>query len=127
MVERQLPKLHTGVRFPSPALLIGDTSDFHTDLHDYYSKAAEALRGDAYAASIFPNPTKAIAGVDLISNALPFARLWYTGPEAVANAIAGGSAVGGRRVDREVAWFLLYGPKFTVTVLEHVWVPSSHT
>ena len=25
MVERQLPKLHTGVRFPSPASLIGET------------------------------------------------------------------------------------------------------
>ena len=23
MVERQLPKLHTGVRFPSPAVIIG--------------------------------------------------------------------------------------------------------
>jgi hypothetical protein len=26
-------------------------------------------------------------GVDLISNVLPFGRLWYAGPEAVANAI----------------------------------------
>ena len=26
-------------------------------------------------------------GVDLISNALPFGRLWYGGPDAVANAI----------------------------------------
>ncbi len=26
-------------------------------------------------------------GVDLISDALPFGRLWYGGPEAVANAV----------------------------------------
>jgi hypothetical protein len=26
-------------------------------------------------------------GVDLISNALPFGRLWYSGPNAVSNAI----------------------------------------
>jgi hypothetical protein len=26
-------------------------------------------------------------GFDLISNALPFGRLWYDGPDAVANAI----------------------------------------
>jgi hypothetical protein len=26
-------------------------------------------------------------GVDLISNALPFGRLWYSGPDAVGNAI----------------------------------------
>jgi hypothetical protein len=26
-------------------------------------------------------------GVDLISDALPFGGLWYTGPDAVANAI----------------------------------------
>ena len=26
-------------------------------------------------------------GVDLISDALPFGRLWYDGPEAVSNAI----------------------------------------
>jgi hypothetical protein len=26
-------------------------------------------------------------GVDLISDALPFGRLWYDGPKAVANAI----------------------------------------
>ncbi|HEY5991429.1 MAG TPA: hypothetical protein VIU10_02525 [Candidatus Udaeobacter sp.] len=32
-------------------------------------------------------PEKIIAGVDLISDALPFGRLWYAGPDAVANAI----------------------------------------
>jgi hypothetical protein len=32
-------------------------------------------------------PRKDRRGVDLISNALPFGRLWYAGPDAVANAI----------------------------------------
>jgi len=32
-------------------------------------------------------PRKDKRGVDLISGALPFGRLWYAGPNAVANAI----------------------------------------
>jgi len=32
-------------------------------------------------------PRKDHRGVDLISDALPFGRLWYSGPDAVANAI----------------------------------------
>jgi len=32
-------------------------------------------------------PRKDHRGVDLISDALPFGRLWYAGPDAVANAI----------------------------------------
>jgi hypothetical protein len=32
-------------------------------------------------------PPKDKRGVDLISDALPFGRLWYGGPTAVANAI----------------------------------------
>ncbi len=32
-------------------------------------------------------PRKDNRGVDLISGALPFGRLWYDGPNAVANAI----------------------------------------
>ena len=32
-------------------------------------------------------PRKDRRGFDLISDALPFGRLWYDGPEAVANAI----------------------------------------
>jgi hypothetical protein len=32
-------------------------------------------------------PRKDRRGYDLISNALPFGRLWYAGPGAVANAI----------------------------------------
>ena len=32
-------------------------------------------------------PRKDHRGVDLISDALPFGRLWYDGPEAVSNAI----------------------------------------
>jgi hypothetical protein len=32
-------------------------------------------------------PRKDHRGVDLISDALPFGRLWYAGPDAVGNAI----------------------------------------
>ena len=32
-------------------------------------------------------PRKDHRGVDLISDALPFGRLWYSGPDAVANAV----------------------------------------
>ena len=32
-------------------------------------------------------PRKDKRGVDLISDVLPFGRLWYGGPEAVANAV----------------------------------------
>ena len=32
-------------------------------------------------------PRKDKRGVDLISDVLPFGRLWYDGPKAVANAI----------------------------------------
>jgi hypothetical protein len=32
-------------------------------------------------------PCKDHRGVDLISDALPFGRLWYDGPNAVSNAI----------------------------------------
>jgi hypothetical protein len=32
-------------------------------------------------------PRKDHRGVDLISDALPFGRLWYGGPEAISNAI----------------------------------------
>src|SRR5713101_396855 len=32
-------------------------------------------------------PRKHRRGVDLISDVLPFGRLWYAGPDAVANAI----------------------------------------
>ena len=32
-------------------------------------------------------PRKDKRGVDLISDALPFGRLWYGGPDAVSNAV----------------------------------------
>jgi hypothetical protein len=32
-------------------------------------------------------PRKDRRGVDLISDALPFGRLWYAGPDAIINAI----------------------------------------
>jgi hypothetical protein len=35
-------------------------------------------------------PRKDKRGVDLISDALPFGRLWYDGPNAVTNAIGYG-------------------------------------
>ena len=33
------------------------------------------------------HPRKDRRGVDLICDALPFGRLWYSGPQAVANAL----------------------------------------
>jgi hypothetical protein len=33
-------------------------------------------------------PRKDHRGVDLISDVLPFGRLWYAGPDAIANAIS---------------------------------------
>jgi hypothetical protein len=33
-------------------------------------------------------PRKDHRGVDLISDALPFGRLWYAGPTAISNAIS---------------------------------------
>jgi hypothetical protein len=32
-------------------------------------------------------PRKDHRGIDLISDALPFGRLWYDGPDAVSNAV----------------------------------------
>ena len=32
-------------------------------------------------------PRKDNSGVDLIAEALPFGRLWYDGPEAIANSV----------------------------------------
>ena len=39
-------------------------------------------------------PRKDKRGVDLISDALPFGRLWYDGPEATSNAIGYASHYG---------------------------------
>src|SRR4051794_38249044 len=36
---------------------------------------------------VMPGPRKNHRGVDLISDALPFDRLWYDGPNAATNAI----------------------------------------
>ena len=36
-------------------------------------------------------PRKDKRGIDLISDALPFGRLWYAGPNAVSNAIGSAS------------------------------------
>ncbi|HEY2626498.1 MAG TPA: hypothetical protein VGI41_07095 [Candidatus Udaeobacter sp.] len=40
---------------------------------------------DAHIYEVRPRKDK--RGVDLISDALPFGRLWYAGPNAVSNAI----------------------------------------
>jgi hypothetical protein len=42
---------------------------------------------DAANARLEVRPRKDRRGVDLISDALPFGRLWYGGPGAVSNAI----------------------------------------
>jgi hypothetical protein len=39
-------------------------------------------------------PRKDKRGVDLISDALPFGRLWYGEPNAISNAIGSRSATG---------------------------------
>jgi hypothetical protein len=46
-------------------------------------------------------------GVDLISDALPFGRLWYDGPNAVENAI--GYAIHSSRSHDAVIRVLRYG------------------
>jgi hypothetical protein len=42
-------------------------------------------------------PRKDHSGVDLISDALPFGRLWYGEPDAVSNAV---SCAGGERFEK---------------------------
>jgi hypothetical protein len=49
-------------------------------------RRTEALREISHAPLRSP-PPKDHRGVDLISDALPFGRLWYGEPNAVANAI----------------------------------------
>ena len=45
----------------------------------------DSVQGSQQAYEIRPRKDK--RGVDLISNALPFGRLWYGGPEAISHAI----------------------------------------
>ena len=43
---------------------------------------------DDYLSSVYEvRPRKDHRGADLISEALPFGRLWYDGPDAVSNAV----------------------------------------
>jgi hypothetical protein len=49
-------------------------------------RRAEALRKNVHT-HYEVHPRKDHRGVDLISDALPFGRLWHGGPNAVSNAI----------------------------------------
>ena len=47
-----------------------------------------SIRPDASPFHVYEvRPRKDKRGVDLISDALPFGRLWYDGPNAASNAI----------------------------------------
>jgi hypothetical protein len=46
---------------------------------------AAAFRASMHVYEVSPRKDK--RGVDLISDALPFGRLWYDGPNAASNAI----------------------------------------
>jgi hypothetical protein len=48
---------------------------------------AQSLRQPAAIHSYEVRPRKDKRGVDLISDALPFGRLWYAEPNAISNAI----------------------------------------
>jgi hypothetical protein len=45
----------------------------------------DAMTSTAHVYEVWPRKDK--RGFDLISDVLPYGRLWYGGPEAVANAI----------------------------------------
>ena len=47
----------------------------------------QRLQRDQYNSVYEVRPRKDRRGVDLISDALPFGRLWYDGPNAASNAI----------------------------------------
>jgi hypothetical protein len=57
-------------------------------------------------------PRKDERGVDLISDVLPFGRLWYDGPNAISNAI--GYAEHGSHADKAVIWRSQRGQLFPV-------------
>jgi hypothetical protein len=46
-----------------------------------------AMRGRQHLINYEVRPRKDKRGVDLISDVLPFGRLWYDGPSAIPNAI----------------------------------------
>jgi hypothetical protein len=52
MVERQLPKLHTGVRFPSPAHLLGEQAknERNENENNCSELAIDLITGGLYAA-----------------------------------------------------------------------------
>ena len=49
--------------------------------------AVDGSGGEAVAHAYEVRPRKDKRGVDLISDALPFGRLWYDGPNAASNAV----------------------------------------
>ena len=51
------------------------------------AKSPSTKRGPSRMHFYEVRPRKDKRGVDLISDALPFGRLWYGGPNAVANEI----------------------------------------
>ena len=50
-----------------------------------YNDVYKAVTGSQHVYEVRPRKDK--RGVDLISDALPFGRLWYDGPNAASNAI----------------------------------------
>jgi len=60
--------------------------DYQTDLTNQCSEPLAAVMTSSQRVYEV-RPRKGKRGVDLISNVLPFGRLWYGGPEAVANAM----------------------------------------
>jgi len=55
--------------------------------HEHYARALAKLAVNGSVHLYEVRPRKDPRGVDLISDALPFGRLWYAGPNAVSNAI----------------------------------------
>jgi hypothetical protein len=59
---------------------------FGSSIIQVYSETAE--QGYVIIKSAYElRPRKDHRGVDLISDALPFCRLWYDGPNAISNAV----------------------------------------
>ena len=52
MVERQLPKLHTGVRFPSPAILPHKTEVNRECSHNSSAAKSEQVRRDSLTSTM---------------------------------------------------------------------------
>jgi hypothetical protein len=73
--------------------MVASTSTIQT-ASNARSRARDFSRANCWPAAVTSSqhiyevrPRKDHRGVDLISDALPFGRLWYDGPNAVSNAI----------------------------------------